>query len=110
MEYDLTTVIIDLVAPLFTMGVMWQIWNIKKSFDDTANVARGAKQTSWDNQKKIDELATKVDVLLEDHKDIKRMQEDGMEFSRKLYDQHNKQDVEIAKIQKDLDEIKRSKK
>ena len=95
------------LSGLITVGLMWQVWNIKRSFDDT-------KDTTSRNGKGISELLSQLDsierdigVLLEDHKEIKRQQEEVMEFARKLDTQHRDQDVEMAKMMKDLDEIKR---
>ena len=88
------------LASLITVGIMWQLWRANAALQATANSAKNASANSHENQRKID-------VLLDDHKDIKRQQEESMEFCRKLYDQHNIQGVELAKIQKDLDEIRR---
>ena len=95
------------LSGLITVGLMWQVWNIKRSFDDTRDTTSTNRKGIGQMQSKLDDLQRDIATLLEDHKEIKRQQEDIMEFARKLDTQHRDQDVEMAKMMKDLDEIKR---
>ena len=99
--------IIPHLSGLITVGLMWQVWNIKRAFDDTKDTTSRNSKGIGEIQGNLDAIARDVNTLLEDHKEIKRQQEDIMEFARKLDTQHRDQDVEMAKMMKDLDEIKR---
>ena len=91
--------ILDLLphlASFLTLGIMWQVWRMVSAMEKTAASAKTAAAAASENQRNIT-------VLLEDHKEIKRQQEELMDFCRKLYGQHNAQDIELTKMAKDLE-------
>ena len=95
------------LSSILTGALMWQVWNIRSAFIKAAADSAATKATSFENKQMLIDLEKRVKGLEEDHRDIMRNQGDSMEYVRELSKQHGKHEIIYARIEKDLETIKR---